>query len=296
MTSAVLPSSLIPAEAYTRPPCRRRRPTPSPSSAPRARSASASRCGSRAPACRSRSARATPHARARNRRARERRSCRTARSPRTTTRAPRAPRDTVILSVPFRNQSETLANLKDALTPGQLLIDATVPLAAAVSGKATRMLGVWQGSAAQQAREMAPDGRARGLGPAHRQRRLAHRSRPPARPGRARVRRLARGQARGGGADRADRGPALRRLRTPGDVAHHRVADGAADLRKRPLQGARGDPPDGPARARCGSERIRAMVTRSSSSPVAPAAPSSRGAWPMSLDARAARRDREHGR
>jgi 8-hydroxy-5-deazaflavin:NADPH oxidoreductase len=65
---------------------------------------------------------------------------------------------TVILSVPFRNQSETLANLKDALTPGKLLIDATVPLAAAVSGKATRMLGVWQGSAAQQAREMAGEG------------------------------------------------------------------------------------------------------------------------------------------
>jgi hypothetical protein len=65
---------------------------------------------------------------------------------------------TVILSVPFRNQSETLANLKTALMPGQLLIDATVPLAAAVSGRATRMLGVWQGSAAQQALEMAPDG------------------------------------------------------------------------------------------------------------------------------------------
>src|SRR6202012_3123132 len=64
----------------------------------------------------------------------------------------------VVLSVPFRNQSETLTNLKDALAPGQLLIDATVPLAAAVSGKATRMLGVWQGSAAQQAAEMAPDG------------------------------------------------------------------------------------------------------------------------------------------
>jgi 8-hydroxy-5-deazaflavin:NADPH oxidoreductase len=64
----------------------------------------------------------------------------------------------VILSVPFRNQSETLANLKEALSPGQLLIDATVPLAAAVSGRATRMLGVPQGSAAQQALEMAPDG------------------------------------------------------------------------------------------------------------------------------------------
>ena len=66
--------------------------------------------------------------------------------------------DTVILSVPFRNQSETVANLKGALRAGQLLIDASVPLAAAVSGRATRMLGVWQGSAAQQAQEMAPEG------------------------------------------------------------------------------------------------------------------------------------------
>jgi NADPH-dependent F420 reductase len=64
----------------------------------------------------------------------------------------------VILSVPFRNHSETLTNLKDVLKPGQLVIDATVPLAAAVSGKATRMLGVWQGSAAQQAAEMVPEG------------------------------------------------------------------------------------------------------------------------------------------
>ncbi len=64
----------------------------------------------------------------------------------------------VILSVPFRSQSETLTNLKGALHEGQLLVDATVPLAAAVSGKATRTLGVWQGSAAQQAQEMAPAG------------------------------------------------------------------------------------------------------------------------------------------
>jgi NADPH-dependent F420 reductase len=64
--------------------------------------------------------------------------------------------ETVILSVPFRNQVENLANLHKALTPGQLLIDATVPLAAAFGGKATRTLGVWQGSAAQQARELVP--------------------------------------------------------------------------------------------------------------------------------------------
>jgi hypothetical protein len=64
----------------------------------------------------------------------------------------------VVLSVPFRNQSETLTNLKQALRPGQLVIDASVPLAAAVSGKATRMIGVWQGSAAQQTQEMVPEG------------------------------------------------------------------------------------------------------------------------------------------
>jgi len=64
----------------------------------------------------------------------------------------------VFLTVPFRAQSETLTNLKQALSEGQLLVDCTVPLAAAISGKATRTLGVWQGSAAQQAQEMAPDG------------------------------------------------------------------------------------------------------------------------------------------
>jgi 8-hydroxy-5-deazaflavin:NADPH oxidoreductase len=63
----------------------------------------------------------------------------------------------VILSVPFRSQSETLTNLKHALKADQLVVDATVPLAAAVSGKATRTLGVWQGSAAQQAQEMVPE-------------------------------------------------------------------------------------------------------------------------------------------
>jgi len=64
----------------------------------------------------------------------------------------------VILTVPFRNQSETLSNLRDVLRPGQLLIDTTVPLAAAIGAKATRTLGVWQGSAAQQAQEMVPEG------------------------------------------------------------------------------------------------------------------------------------------
>jgi NADPH-dependent F420 reductase len=64
----------------------------------------------------------------------------------------------VVLCVPFRSQSETLTNLKGTLVEGQIVVDATAPLAAAVSGKATRVLGVWQGSAAQQAQEMVPEG------------------------------------------------------------------------------------------------------------------------------------------
>lgn len=64
----------------------------------------------------------------------------------------------VFLTVPFRAQSENLTNLREVLGEGQILVDATVPLAAAVSGKATRLLGVPQGSAAQQAQEMVPGG------------------------------------------------------------------------------------------------------------------------------------------
>ncbi len=64
----------------------------------------------------------------------------------------------VLLTVPFRAQSENLTNLRDALRVDQILVDATVPLAAAISGKATRLLGVPQGSAAEQAQEMVPDG------------------------------------------------------------------------------------------------------------------------------------------
>jgi NADPH-dependent F420 reductase len=66
--------------------------------------------------------------------------------------------DIIFLTVPFRNQSEYMTNLRDVLKEGQILVDCSVPLAAAISGKATRTVGVWQGSAAQQAQEMAPEG------------------------------------------------------------------------------------------------------------------------------------------
>lgn len=64
--------------------------------------------------------------------------------------------DILMLTVPFEGQAALLKQLKPAITPGSILIDATVPLAAGVGGRASRTLGVWQGSAAQQAAELAP--------------------------------------------------------------------------------------------------------------------------------------------
>ena len=69
-----------------------------------------------------------------------------------------AANELVVLSVPFRSHHETVTQIAEQMRAGQLLIDATVPLAASVGGRPTRMLGVWQGSAAQQAQELVPDG------------------------------------------------------------------------------------------------------------------------------------------
>src|SRR6202140_2056649 len=66
--------------------------------------------------------------------------------------------DLLVLTVPFDGQAALLKQLKPAIRPGSILIDATVPLAASVGGRASRTLGVWQGSAAQQTAELVPKG------------------------------------------------------------------------------------------------------------------------------------------
>jgi 8-hydroxy-5-deazaflavin:NADPH oxidoreductase len=66
--------------------------------------------------------------------------------------------DLLMLTVPFGAQAALLKQLKNAIRPGSILIDATVPLAASVGGRASRTLGVWQGSAAQQTAELVPHG------------------------------------------------------------------------------------------------------------------------------------------
>jgi NADPH-dependent F420 reductase len=65
--------------------------------------------------------------------------------------------DVVMLTVPFAGQAELLKKLKPAFRPHAVLIDASVPLAAEVGGRATRTLGIWQGSAAQQTAELLPE-------------------------------------------------------------------------------------------------------------------------------------------
>ena len=65
--------------------------------------------------------------------------------------------DVAVLTVPFSGIVAVLKQLKSVWKPGTIVIDTTVPLAATIGGAPTRVLGVWQGSAAEQTRELLPD-------------------------------------------------------------------------------------------------------------------------------------------
>jgi NADPH-dependent F420 reductase len=66
--------------------------------------------------------------------------------------------DLLVLTVPFEGHCALLKQIRPAIRPGSIVIDTTVPLAASVGGRATRTLGVWQGSAAQETAELVPSG------------------------------------------------------------------------------------------------------------------------------------------
>jgi NADPH-dependent F420 reductase len=66
--------------------------------------------------------------------------------------------DIAVLTLPFSGQAALLKQLKSIWKPGTIVIDTTVPLAATVGGSPTRMIGVWQGSAAEAAAELLPAG------------------------------------------------------------------------------------------------------------------------------------------
>lgn len=60
--------------------------------------------------------------------------------------------DAVVVTVPFPGQAPLYKSLRENMAPGTAVIDCNVPLASEIGGKATRLLGVWEGSAAQQAK------------------------------------------------------------------------------------------------------------------------------------------------
>ncbi len=66
--------------------------------------------------------------------------------------------DVVVLTIPFFGHVDLIKSLRKQFRPGAILIDTTVPLAATVGDRPTRVLGVWQGSAAEQAAELVPEG------------------------------------------------------------------------------------------------------------------------------------------
>lgn len=65
--------------------------------------------------------------------------------------------DTVVLAVPFSGQAPTLKDIAEVLQPGTVLVDITVPLATAIGGRVTQVLGVWEGSAAQRTAALVGD-------------------------------------------------------------------------------------------------------------------------------------------
>lgn len=64
----------------------------------------------------------------------------------------------VVVTVPFAAQAGIYRSIANSIGPDTIVVDCTVPLAAAVGHKATKVLGVWEGSAAQQAQSLLPKG------------------------------------------------------------------------------------------------------------------------------------------
>src|SRR6266576_4206778 len=66
--------------------------------------------------------------------------------------------DIVVLTVPLTAQIATLKSLQASFRPSAILVDATVPLEAAIGGRVSHTLTLWAGSAAQQAARYTPPG------------------------------------------------------------------------------------------------------------------------------------------
>jgi 8-hydroxy-5-deazaflavin:NADPH oxidoreductase len=66
--------------------------------------------------------------------------------------------DAVVVAVPFAGQAQIYRSIAESIREDAVVVDCTVPIAAAVGGRVTHTLGVWQGSAAQQASSLLDRG------------------------------------------------------------------------------------------------------------------------------------------
>jgi NADPH-dependent F420 reductase len=64
----------------------------------------------------------------------------------------------IVVTVPFAGHASIYKSIAPAVAADTVVIDCTAPLAAAVGGKPAHLLGVWQGSAAQQAASLLERG------------------------------------------------------------------------------------------------------------------------------------------
>lgn len=70
-----------------------------------------------------------------------------------------AANDLIVVTVPFSAQAGIYKSIASSVGEEAVVVDCTVPVAAAVGGRASRTLGVWEGSAAQQAAGLLKTGR-----------------------------------------------------------------------------------------------------------------------------------------
>lgn len=64
--------------------------------------------------------------------------------------------DIIVMSVPFAAHVDMIKSVTDSIKPDDIFVDVVVPLSTAVGGSASTALGVWEGSAAQQAVRLLP--------------------------------------------------------------------------------------------------------------------------------------------
>jgi NADPH-dependent F420 reductase len=64
--------------------------------------------------------------------------------------------DVIVMSVPFAAHVDMIKSVRDSIKPDDVFVDVVVPLSTTVGGSPSTALGVWEGSAAEQAAKLLP--------------------------------------------------------------------------------------------------------------------------------------------